>query len=85
MDKLGYSYLIELKMLWEKDKLLVMSNFYFSHNTVKPGHPSTSIQREPPLSVPILVLPIAFTLNWTFFQQAPCKRVQRARNRVPFF
>ena len=34
-----------------------------SPNTVKPGHLATSIQRESPLSVHILVLPIAFTLN----------------------
>ena len=32
-------------------------------NTVKPGRQATSIQREPPLSMQILVLPIAFTLN----------------------
>ena len=43
----------------------------------------SSIQREPPLSVQILVLPIAFTLNWTFFQQALCKRVQRAPKLCP--
>ena len=34
----------------------------FAH-TVKPRHLSTSIQREPPLSLQILVLPIAFTPN----------------------
>ena len=34
MDKWGYSYLIELKTLWEKEKLLVMSNFSFSQNVV---------------------------------------------------
>ena len=31
----GYSYLIELKTLWEKEKLLVTSNFSFSHNVFK--------------------------------------------------
>ena len=35
MDKWGYSYLIELKTLWEMEKLLVMSNFSFSHNVFK--------------------------------------------------
>ena len=35
MDKLEYSYLIEQKTLWEKQKLLVMSNFSFSHNVFK--------------------------------------------------
>ena len=73
-------------LLWKTHfPLMVQSKLFPFNTTVKPGHPSTSIQREPPLSVQILVLPIAFTLNWTFFQQAPCKRVQRARNRVPFF
>ena len=32
MDKSGYSDLIETKTLWEKEKLLVTSNFSFSHN-----------------------------------------------------
>ena len=27
MDKWGYNYLIKKKSLWEKDKLLIMSNF----------------------------------------------------------
>ena len=31
----GYSYLIEKKTLWKKEKLLVMSNFSFSHNVFK--------------------------------------------------
>ena len=31
----GDSYLIELKTLWEKEKLLVTSNFSFSHNVFK--------------------------------------------------
>ena len=35
MDKWGYSYLIEYKTLWEKEKLLVMSNFSFFHNILK--------------------------------------------------
>ena len=35
MDKWGYNYLIEKKTLWEKEKLLVMSNFSFSHNVFK--------------------------------------------------
>ena len=35
MDKWGYSYLIDLKTLWEKEKLLVKSNFSFSHNVFK--------------------------------------------------
>ena len=35
MDKWGYSYLIELKTLWEKEKLLVMRNFSISHNVFK--------------------------------------------------
>ena len=30
--KQGYNYLIESKTLWEKEKLLVTSNFSFSHN-----------------------------------------------------
>ena len=32
---MGYNYLIELKTLWEKKKLLVKSNFFFSHNVFK--------------------------------------------------
>ena len=32
MDKWGYNNLIEQKKLWEKEELLVMSNFSFSHN-----------------------------------------------------
>ena len=35
MDKQGYSYLIQLKTLWEKEKLLIVSNFSFSHNVFK--------------------------------------------------
>ena len=35
MDKWGYSYLIEFKTLWEKEKLLITSNFSFSHNVFK--------------------------------------------------
>ena len=35
MDKSGYNYLIELKTLWEEEKLLVTSNFSFSHNVFK--------------------------------------------------
>ena len=35
MDKWGYNHLIELKTLWEKEKLLVTSNFSFSHNVFK--------------------------------------------------
>ena len=35
MDKWGYSYLIELKTLREKEKLLVTSNFSFSNNVFK--------------------------------------------------
>ena len=35
MDKWGNSYLIELKTLWEKEKLLVTSNFFFTHNVFK--------------------------------------------------
>ena len=35
MDKWEYSYLTELKTLWEKEKLLVTSNFSFSHNVFK--------------------------------------------------
>ena len=35
MDKWEYSYLIELKTLWEKEKLIVMSNLSFSHNVFK--------------------------------------------------
>ena len=32
MDRWEYNYLIEQKTLWEKEKLLVASNFSFSHN-----------------------------------------------------
>ena len=32
---MGYNYLIELKTLLEKEKLLVTSNFFFSHNVFK--------------------------------------------------
>ena len=32
IDKWGYNFLIEKKTLWEKKKLLVTSNFFFSHN-----------------------------------------------------
>ena len=35
MDKRGYNYLIEQKTLWEKEKLLVTSNYFFSHNVFK--------------------------------------------------
>ena len=35
MDKWGYNYLIELKTLSEKEKLLITSNFFFSHNAFK--------------------------------------------------
>ena len=35
MDKWVYNFLIELKTLWEKEKLLVTSNFSFSHNVFK--------------------------------------------------
>ena len=35
MDKWGYNYLIQKKALWEKEKLLVTSNFSFSHNVFK--------------------------------------------------
>ena len=35
MDKWAYSYLPELKTLWEIEKLLVTSNFSFSHNVLK--------------------------------------------------
>ena len=35
MNKWGYSYLIVLKTLWEKEKLLITSNFSFSHNAFK--------------------------------------------------
>ena len=35
MDKWEYSYLIVLKTLWEKEKLLVTSNFSYSHNVFK--------------------------------------------------
>ena len=33
--QMGYNYLIEEKTLWEKGKLLIMSNFLFSHNVFK--------------------------------------------------
>ena len=33
--KWGYNYLSEWKTLWEKEKLLVTSNFFFSHNVFK--------------------------------------------------
>ena len=35
MNKWEYNYLIEKKTLWEKEKLLVTSNFSFSHNVFK--------------------------------------------------
>ena len=35
VDKWGYNYVIEYKTLWEKEKLLVTSNFSFSHNVFK--------------------------------------------------
>ena len=35
MDKWGYNHLIEQKTLREKEKLLVTSNFSFSHNVFK--------------------------------------------------
>ena len=35
MDQRGYNYLIESKTLWEKEKLLAMSNFSFSHYVFK--------------------------------------------------
>ena len=35
MDKWGHYYLIEKKTLWEKEKLLVTSNFSFFHNVFK--------------------------------------------------
>ena len=35
MDKWGFSYLTELKTLWEKEKLHITSNFSFSHNVFK--------------------------------------------------
>ena len=35
MNKWGYSYLIEYKTLWEKEKLHFMNNFSFSHNVFK--------------------------------------------------
>ena len=35
MDKWVYNYLIDLKALWEKEKLLITSNFSFSHNVFK--------------------------------------------------
>ena len=34
-DEWGYNFLIEQKTLWEKKKLLVTSNFFFSHNVFK--------------------------------------------------
>ena len=33
--KWGYSYLLEKKVLWEKEKLLVTSNFSFNHSVFK--------------------------------------------------
>ena len=35
MDKWGYSYLLELETLWEKEKLLITSSFSFSQNVFK--------------------------------------------------
>ena len=35
MNKWGYNNLIQLETLWEKEKLLVKSNFSFSHNVFK--------------------------------------------------
>ena len=35
MDKWGYKYLIEWKALWEKEKLLITSNFFFSLDVYK--------------------------------------------------
>ena len=35
MDKWGYNYLNEQKTLWEKEKLLLTSNFSFSQNVFK--------------------------------------------------
>ena len=35
IDIWGYSFLTEKKTLWEKKKLLVTSNFLFSHNVFK--------------------------------------------------
>ena len=35
IDKWGCTFLIEYKTLWEKEKLLVTSNFFFSHNVFK--------------------------------------------------
>ena len=35
MDKWGFTYLIEWKTLWEKKKLLVTRNFFFSLNVFK--------------------------------------------------
>ena len=32
---MGYNYLTEYKNLWEKEKLLVMSNFFISHYVFK--------------------------------------------------
>ena len=34
-DKWGYNYLIQQKTMWEKQKLLVTSNFSFSYNVFK--------------------------------------------------
>ena len=35
MDKWGYNYLAGLKTLWEKEKLLVTSNIFYSYNVFK--------------------------------------------------
>ena len=35
IDKWGYNSLIEYKILWEKKKLPVMSNFFFFQNVFK--------------------------------------------------
>ena len=35
MDKWVYNYLTELQTLWKKEKLLVTSNFTFSHNVFR--------------------------------------------------
>ena len=35
MDKWGFNSLIEKETMWEKDKLLVTSNFSFSHHVFK--------------------------------------------------
>ena len=60
---------VNIKARWGKSAIEIQkgleevgSEFIIPY-TVKPGHPATSIQREPPLSVQILVLLIAFTLN----------------------